>query len=194
MRSFSAVAFATILAVVAGLTLSAASAVSHDIYASVIRKGAADPVKELRVSRITTILLGVAAIILGIVFQKQNVAFMVSPAFALAASGNFPVLVMSLLWKGCATKGAAWGGVIGLLTAFALTVLSPVIWVAVFGFESAIFPYSSPALFSVPAGFLAIWLISLLDRSPRAAIDRAAYPEQRLRSETGIGVQGAAAH
>lgn len=190
----SAVAFATILAVVAGLTLSAASAISHDIYASVIRKGHADPVKELRVSRITTILLGLTAIVLGIVFEKQNVAFMVSLAFALAASGNFPVLVMSLLWSGCTTRGAAWGGAIGLLSAFGLTVLSPVIWVAVLGFDRAIFPYSSPALFSVPAGFLAIWLISLVDRSPRAAIDRAAYPEQRLRSETGIGVHGAAAH
>ena len=190
----SAVAFATILAVVAGLTLSAASAISHDVYASVIRKGHADPVKELRVSRITTILLGITAIILGIVFQKQNVAFMVSLAFALAASGNFPVLVMSLLWKDCTTKGAAWGGAIGLLTAFVLTVLSPVIWVAVFGYETAIFPYSSPALFSVPAGLFAIWLISVLDKSPRAAIDKAGYAVQRVRSETGIGVHSPADH
>jgi len=190
----SAVAFATILAVVAGLTLSAASAISHDVYASVFHKGDADPTKELRVSRITTILLGIAAIVLGIVFQKQNVAFMVSLAFALAASGNFPVLVMSLLWKGCTTNGAAWGGAIGLLAALALTIVSPVIWIAVFGFDQAIFPYSSPALFSVPTGFLAIWLISTLDRSPRAAIDKAGYPEQRLRSETGIGVHDPAMH
>jgi cation/acetate symporter len=190
----SAVAFATILAVVAGLTLSAASAISHDIYASVIHKGVADPKKELRVSRITTVLLGIASIVLGVVFEKQNVAFMVSLAFALAASGNFPVLVMSLLWKGCTTKGAAWGGSIGLLSAFGLTVVSPVIWVAVFHFDRAIFPYSSPALFSVPIAFLAIWAISLLDRSPRAAIDREGYPAQRLRSETGIDVHGASLH
>lgn len=190
----SAVAFATILAVVAGLTLSAASAISHDVYASVLCKGRANPEKELHVSRITTILLGICAIILGIVFQKQNVAFMVSLAFALAASGNFPVLVMSLLWKDCTTKGAAFGGAIGLLTAFVLTVLSPVIWVEVLHFERAIFPYSSPALFSIPAGFLAIWLLSLLDRSPRAAIDRAGYPAQRLRSETGIGVHSPTTH
>ncbi|KHL26550.1 acetate permease [Croceibacterium mercuriale] len=190
----SAVAFATILAVVAGLTLSAASAVSHDIYASVIRKGAADPVKELRVSRITTVLLGLSAIVLGIVFETQNVAFMVSLAFALAASGNFPVLIMSLLWKDCTTKGAAWGGGLGLLTAFGLTVLSPAIWVEVLGFGQAVFPYSSPALFSVPVAFLAIWVISVLDRSPRAAIDREGYAGQRLRSETGIEVHGAAAH
>ena len=190
----SAVAFATILAVVAGLTLSAASAISHDIYASVIRRGDANPAKELRVSRVTTVLLGLAAIVLGIVFERQNVAFMVSLAFALAASGNFPVLLMSLLWKGCTTRGAAWGGAIGLVTAFGLTVLSPVIWVAVLGFAEPVFPYSSPALFSVPAGFLGIWLISLLDRSPRAAVDRAGYPAQRVRSETGIGVAEAAAH
>jgi cation/acetate symporter len=190
----SAVAFATILAVVAGLTLSAASAVSHDIYASVIRKGAADPVKELRVSRITTVLLGLSAIVLGIVFETQNVAFMVSLAFALAASGNFPVLIMSLLWKDCTTKGAAWGGGLGLLSAFGLTVLSPAIWVEVLGFDQAVFPYSSPALFSVPVAFLAIWVISVLDRSPRAAIDREGYAGQRLRSETGIEVHGAAAH
>ena len=181
----SVVAFATILAVVAGLTLSAASAISHDVYASVLRGGAANPKKELRVSRITTVLLGIAAILLGVVFQKQNVAF------ALAASGNFPVLVMSLLWQGCTTKGAELGGAIGLLTAFTLTVLSPVVRVAVLHFDSAIFPYSSPALFSVPTGFFAIWLISLLDRSPRVTIDRAAYPAQRLRSETGIGVHDA---
>jgi cation/acetate symporter len=119
---------------------------------------------------------------------------MVSLAFALAASGNFPVLVTSLLWKDCTTNGAAWGGAIGLLAAFGLTVLSPVIWVAVFGFEQAIFPYSSPALFSVPIGFFAIWLISTLDRSPRAAIDKTGYSEQRLRSETGMGVRDAVSH
>ena len=145
-------------------------------------------------SRITTILLGIAAIVLGIVFQKQNVAFMVSLAFALAASGNFPVLVMSLLWKDCTTRGAAWGGAIGLLAAFVMTLLSPVVWVTVLGFDRAIFPYSSPALFSVPLGFAAIWLISVLDKSPRAAIDRAGYPAQRVRSETGLGVKDTATH
>ncbi len=190
----SAVAFATILAVVAGLTLSAASAVSHDLYATVIKKGQADSADELRVSRITTLALGALAIVLGIAFEKQNVAFMVSLAFALAASGNFPVLVMSLLWGGCTTRGAALGGTIGLLTAFVLTVLSPAIWVNVLGFTAAPFPYSSPAIFSVPAGFIAIWLISLLDNGPRAAIDKAGYPAQRLRSETGIGASGASDH
>ena len=190
----SAVAFATILAVVAGLTLSAASAVSHDLYATVIRRGAATSAEELRVSRLTTLTMGALAVLLGLVFEKQNVAFMVSLAFALAASGNFPVLILSLLWKGCTTKGAAIGGSIGLLTAFVLTVLSPAIWVTVLGYDKAPFPYSSPALFSVTIGFAAIWLISVLDRSPRAAVDRAGYAAQRVRAETGIGAFGASGH
>ena len=190
----SAVAFATILAVVAGLTLAAASAVSHDLYASVFRRGAPVPGRELAVSRATTLALGVLAILLGIAFRDQNVAFMVSLAFALAASGNFPVLVMSLLWSGCTTRGATWGGAIGLATALALTVLSPTIWVAVLGFPTPVFPYSSPALFSVPLAFAAIWLISRWDRGARAAVDRAGYATQRVRSETGIGIGNAVAH
>ena len=190
----SAVAFATILAVVAGLTLSAASAVSHDLYATVFKNGRASSADELRVSRLTTLALGALAVLLGLVFEKQNVAFMVSLAFALAASGNFPVLILSLLWSGCTTRGAAWGGTIGLLTAFVLTLLSPAVWTTTFGLGTAPFPYSSAAIFSVPAGFLSIWLISLLDRSPRAAVDRAGYTAQRVRAETGIGAFAASDH
>jgi cation/acetate symporter len=190
----SAVAFATIVAVVAGLTLSGASAVSHDLYATVFKKGLASSADELRVSRITTVALGAVAILLGIAFEKQNVAFMVSLAFALAASGNFPVLLLSLLWKGCTTRGATWGGFIGLGTAFVLTVLSPSIWEKILELPAAPFPYSSPAIVSIPLGFLAIWLISTLDRSPRAAIDRAGFRAQRIRAETGIGATGAADH
>jgi len=190
----SAVAFATILAVVAGLTLSAASAVSHDLYATVFKHGRASSTDELRVSRVTTVALGVLAVLLGLLFEKQNVAFMVSLAFALAASGNFPVLILSLLWSGCTTRGAAWGGIIGLLTAFVLTLLSPAVWTNTFDLGLAPFPYSSAALFSVPAGFIAIWLISLLDQSPRAAIDKAGYPAQRVRAETGVGAFAAIDH
>ncbi|MEA3388709.1 MAG: cation/acetate symporter ActP, partial [Pseudomonadota bacterium] len=190
----SAVAFATILAVVAGLTLSAASAVSHDLYATVFRRGEASSADELRVSRLTTLALGALAVLLGLVFEKQNVAFMVSLAFALAASGNFPVLILSLLWSGCTTRGAAWGGTIGLLTAFVLTLLSPAVWTTTFGLGHAPFPYSSAAIFSVPAGFIAIWLISLIDRSPRAAVDRAGYAAQRVRAETEIGAFAASDH
>ena len=192
----SAVAFATILAVVAGLTLSGASAVSHDLYATVIKKGNADSASELRVSRMTTLALGVVAVILGIAFEKQNIAFMVSLAFAIAASANFPVLFMSVLWKDCTTKGAVIGGFLGLISSVGLTVLSPAVWEAVMGNPkgSAWFPYSSPALFSVTIGFVGVWLFSVLDRSPQAAKERAAYKAQQVRSETGLGASGASGH
>ncbi len=167
----SAVAFATILAVVAGLTLSGASAVSHDLYATVFKKGKADSASELKVSRMTTLALGVVAVILGIVFEKQNIAFMVSLAFAIAASANFPVLFLSVLWKGCTTKGAVIGGFLGLVSSVGLTVISPAVWEAVLGNPkgSALFPYTSPALFSMTIGFVGIWLFSVLDRSSQAS-------------------------
>ena len=192
----SAVAFATILAVVAGLTLSGASAVSHDIYATVIKKGNADSASELKVSRLTTLALGVVAVLLGIAFEKQNIAFMVSLAFAIAASANFPVLFMSVLWKDCTTRGAVIGGFLGLFSSVGLTVVSPSVWEAVLGHPagSALFPYSSPALFSVTIGFAGVWLFSMLDRSPQAAKERALYKAQQVRSETGLGASGASGH
>ncbi len=190
----SAVAFATILAVVAGLTLSGASAVSHDIYASVMKRGRAKSADELRISRWTVPAIAACAILLGIAFEKQNVAFMVSLAFAIAASGNFPVLLMSVLWKGCTTRGAVIGGTVGVLLALALTVLSPAIWVGVLGHAAPIYPFSSPTIFSMPLAFATIWLISLLDRSPRATTDREGFAAQRVRSETGIGAYAASEH
>ena len=192
----SAVAFATILAVVAGLTLSGASAVSHDLYATVIKKGKADSASELRVSKLTTIALGIVAVVLGIAFEKQNIAFMVSLAFAIAASANFPVLFMSVLWKDCTTKGAVIGGFLGLVSSVALTVVSPSVWEATLGNPkgSALFPYTSPALFSMTIGFVGIWIFSLLDKSARAKADRAGYLAQQVRSETGIGAAAASGH
>jgi cation/acetate symporter len=192
----SAVAFATILAVVAGLTLSGASAVSHDLYATVFKKGKADSRAELRVSKITTLALGIVAVVLGIAFEKQNIAFMVSLAFAIAASANFPVLLMSVLWKGCTTRGAVIGGFLGLISSVALTVLSPAVWEATLGNPkgSAWFPYASPALFSMTIAFLGIWLFSVLDKSRRAAQDKAGFLAQQVRSETGIGAAAAASH
>jgi len=192
----SAVAFATILAVVAGLTLSGASAVSHDIYATVIKKGKVDSASELKVSRITTVVLGIVAVVLGIAFEKQNIAFMVSLAFAIAASANFPVLFMSVLWKDCTTKGAVIGGFLGLISSVALTIVSPSVWEATLGYPkgSALFPYTSPALFSMTIGFVGIWLFSILDRSPNAAKERAAFPAQQVRSETGYGASVASGH
>jgi len=192
----SAVAFATILAVVAGLTLSGASAVSHDLYGTVIKKGKADSAAELRVSKITTICLGVVAVVLGIAFEKQNIAFMVSLAFAIAASANFPVLLMSVLWKGCTTRGAVIGGFLGLISSVVLTVVSPAVWEATLGNPkgSAWFPYTSPALFSMTIGFVGIWLFSILDSSKRGDEDRAGFAAQQVRSETGIGASGASGH
>ena len=192
----SAVAFATIVAVVAGLTLSGASAVSHDLYATVIKKGKADSASELRISKITTLVLGVVAVVLGIAFEKQNIAFMVSLAFAIAASANFPVLFMSVLWKNCTTRGAVIGGFMGLISSVALTVVSPSVWEVTLGNPkgSALFPYASPALFSMTLGFLGIWLFSILDNSKQAQIDRAGFLAQQVRSETGIGAAGASGH
>ncbi|MFT6590845.1 MAG: cation/acetate symporter [Rhodoferax sp.] len=192
----SAVAFATILAVVAGLTLSGASAVSHDIYATIIKNGKADSDSELKVSRMTTLALGVIAVVLGIAFEKQNIAFMVSLAFAIAASANFPVLFMAVLWKDCTTQGAVIGGFLGLISSVALTVVSPSVWEATLGNPkgSAWFPYSSPALFSMIIAFVGIWLFSILDRSANATRERAAFPAQQVRSETGYGASASSGH
>ena len=192
----SAVAFATILAVVAGLTLSGASAVSHDLYASVWRKGNVDSATELRVSKIATLCLGLVAIVLGIAFEKENVAYMVMLAFTIACSGNFPVLFMSVLWKDCTTKGAVAGGTVGLITATVLTVGSASVWEAVMKNPkgSAWFPYNSAALFSMTAAFLVIYLVSKMDNSEQAKKERALYPDQQIRSETGVGAAGASGH
>jgi len=192
----SAVAFATILAVVAGLTLSGASAVSHDLYATVFKNGNANSADELKVSRITTLVLGVIAVLLGIAFEKQNVAFMVSLAFAVAASANFPVLFLSMMWKGCTTRGAVIGGFLGLVSSVGLTIVSPSVWEATLGYPkgSAWFPYTSPALFSVTIGFVGVWLFSVLDTSLRAKAEKGAFAAQQVRSETGLGATRASSH
>ena len=190
----SAVAFATILAVVAGLTLSGASAVSHDIYASVIRKGQATSQEEMRVSRITVLSLGVLAILFGLIFENQNIAFMVGLAFAVAASANFPILMLSMFWKGLTTRGAVIGGFTGLVLALVLIILGPSVWVQVLHHEAPIFPYGNPAIVSIPAAFIMAWLGSVTDRSERAKQDRAGYEAQYVRSMTGIGAEEASDH
>ncbi len=190
----SAVAFATILAVVSGLTLAGASAVSHDLYASVFRHGNVNEVDEMRISKIATVVLGILAIYLGIQFQNQNVAFMVGLAFAIAASANFPILILSIYWSKLTTRGAALGGFMGLATALILVILGPTVWKDVLGNAEAIFPYKYPALFSMTVAFVATWLFSITDNSDRAKIDRAAYEAQNLRCQTGIGAEGAAVH
>ncbi|MBB6341342.1 cation/acetate symporter [Pseudomonas fluvialis] len=190
----SAVAFATILAVVSGLTLAGASAVSHDLYASVFKKGKANDKDELRVSKITTVCLGVLAIGLGILFEKQNIAFMVGLAFSIAASCNFPVLFLSMYWKKLTTRGALIGGSLGLITAVGLMILGPTVWVQVLGNAQAVFPYEYPALFSMAIAFAGIWFFSITDTSASAAEERARFLPQFVRSQTGLGASGAVAH
>lgn len=190
----SAVAFATILAVVAGLTLAGASAVSHDLYAQVIARGRTNDAAEVRLSKIAAVVIGIVAIYLGYVFENQNVAFMVGLAFSVAASCNFPVLTMSILWKGTTTWGALIGGLVGLVAAVGMVVLSKAVWVTTFGNPVAIFPYDNPALFSMPLAFLTIYLVSKLDNTRRAQAERARFAAQYVRSETGIGADGAHAH
>ncbi len=190
----SAVAFATILAVVSGLGLAGAAAISHDIYANVIRKGTASQQEEMRVSKIATLVIGVVAVALGILFKGQNVAFMVALTFGIAASVNFPLLILSMYWKGLTTRGALWGGIAGLVSAVGLVLLSPTVWVKVLGNATPIFPYDHPALFSMTTAFLVTWLVSKLDSSARARKEQAAYPDQFVRAQTGFGAAGAAQH
>ena len=190
----SAVAFATILAVVAGLTLSGASAVSHDLYASVIKKGRSTHAEEMRASRITVFVLSVLAMVLGIIFEKQNLAFIASLVFAVAASANFPILFLAMFWKGLTTRGAVIGGFSGLIMAVVLIVLGPAVWVDIMHHETPAFPYKNVALFSMPVAFLMAWIGSITDNSPRAALDKAGYDAQYVRSLTGIGAEGASDH
>ncbi|CAA7611441.1 putative sodium:solute symporter [Magnetospirillum sp. LM-5] len=190
----SAVAFATILAVVSGLTLAGASAISHDLYASVFARGKSTEGTEVMVSKVASLGLGVIAVILGVVFEKQNVAFIVALTFSIAASATFPVLVMSMFSKSLTTRGAVIGGYIGLVGSVGCVILSKVVWVSSFGFKDPIFPFVYPTLFTMPAAFLACYVFSIMDNSERGQKERAAYPAQAIRSETGLGAEGAAAH
>jgi cation/acetate symporter len=190
----SAVAFATILAVVSGLTLAGASAISHDLYASVLRAGRADGMMEMKVSKIATVVLGLVAIYLGIAFEDQNIAFMVGLAFAIAASANFPILFLSMFWSKLTTRGALLGGSLGLATAAVLVILGPTVWVDVLKNPEAIFPYKYPALFSVTAAFVGIWFFSITDKSDNAAKEIEAFEAQNIRCQTGIGAEGAVEH
>ena len=190
----SAVAFATILAVVAGLALSGASAVSHDLYACVMRQGQASTQQEMRVSKIATLCIGVLAVLLGLLFESQNIAFLSGLVLAIAASVNFPVLFLSMFWKGLTTRGAVGGSLAGLISAIVLLILSPAVWVNVLHHPQALFPYANPALFSMSLAFLTAWALSVSDRSPRAELERGRYLAQFIRSMTGIGAGGASHH
>lgn len=172
----AAVAFATILAVVAGLTLSGAAALSHDLWVNVVRHAHADAKEQLRVARVATIVLGAGAIVLGITFKGQNVAFMVSLAFAIAASANFPALLLSIFWRRYTTAGAVSSMVVGTVTTLALIWLSPTIQMDVLGRPDAWFPLKNPALLTMPLSFVVGILVSLVTtegaRGDAAALDR----------------------
>lgn len=190
----SAVAFATILAVVSGLAISGAGAISHDLFVNVCKNGQCDTKLEMKVTKIATIGIGIFAIVLGIIFENQNAAFTVGLAFAIAASVNFPILLLCIYWRNLTTKGAFWGGLLGLIVVLVLVILSPSIWVKSFGFEMAIFPYDHPAIFTMPLTFLAIWIISKFDKSVRAKVDKSGFLAQDFRAQSGIGISEAVAH
>ena len=164
----AAVAFATILAVVAGLALSGAAAISHDVWASVVRKGEPKPGEELKVARVSTIALAIVAIALGIAFKGQNVAFMVGLAFAIAASGNFPALVLSVFWSRTSTAGAASSMVVGTLATLILIWLSPAVQIDLLHHTSALFPLRNPALVSIPLSFATGFVVSLMKPDARS--------------------------
>ena len=181
----SAVSFATILAVVAGLTVSGAAAISHDLYAELLCGGNPDPKKELMLTRLTTVVIGVLAVLLGILFQNENVAFIATMPMVVAASVNFPILFLSLFWEGLTTRGAVIGAVVGMISSVGLIVVGPQVWVSVLGYEEALFPYNYPALFTLPLALLTTWVFSVSDGSVRAKADRDNYHKLLLRSEYG---------
>jgi cation/acetate symporter len=158
----AAVAFATILAVVAGLALSGAAAISHDLWANVVRKGHPRPGEELKVARIATVALALVAIALGVAFKGQNVAFMVGLAFAIAASANFPALALSVFWRRTSTAGAAASMVVGTTATLVLITLSPAVQIDLLHHESAWFPLKNPALITIPLSFATGVIVSLL--------------------------------
>ncbi len=180
----SAVAFATILAVVAGLALAGASALSHDLYVGVIKKGVATEKEQVVVARVGTITLGVLAVLLGIRFEDKNVAYLVGLAFAVAASANFPALLLSVTWKKYTTAGAVASIVTGLSLAIGLIILGPDVWVKVFKNDKPVFPLENPALISIPAAFIVGIVVSLLTPDPVA---QAKFEDEKLRSYAGIG-------
>jgi cation/acetate symporter len=182
----AAVAFATILAVVAGLALSGAAALSHDLWVHVVRKGHADAIEQLRVARVATVFLGVLAVVLGITFEGQNVAYMVSLAFAIAASANFPALMLSIYWRGFTTAGAVASMLTGTITTLVLIYLSPTIQVDLLGNESAWFPLRNPAMLTIPLSFAVGIGVSLLARETAAA---EAFTEVERRTHLGAATE-----
>src|SRR5271169_2193609 len=190
----AAVAFATILAVVSGLTLAGASAISHDLYANVFARGRSTEQTEVRVSKAAVVALGIIAILLGLAFERQNVAYIVALTFSIAASSNFPILVMAMFWRGLTTRGALAGGYVGLLGSVLLVVLGPTVWGKVLGMGAPVFPIDFPTIITLPAAVIVCWLVSLADNSAAAKSERLAFEDEYIRSQTGLGAEGAVSH
>jgi len=182
----AAVAFATILAVVAGLTLAGASALSHDIFTHVVMKGKATEHEQVRIAKIATVAFGIGAVVLGILFKGQNVAFMVGLAFAVACSANFPPLLLSIVWRRFTTAGAVASIVVGAVLAVALIVLSPTVMIDLLHQPTAIVPLRNPAIISMPVSFLCGILVSLWTREPEA---EARFDDEKLRTYLGVGAE-----
>ncbi len=182
----AAVAFATILAVVAGLTLAGASALSHDIYLNVIKKGVATEQEQVKVAKMATVVFGILAVLLGVLFKGQNVAFMVGLAFAVACSANFPALLMSIVWKRFTTAGAVWSILTGAFLSVFLIIISPTVWVDVLHKKDALFPIKNPAIVSMTAAFLVGILASLATREPSA---EAKFEDEKLRTYLAVGAE-----
>ena len=190
----SAVTFATILAVVSGLTLAAAATIAHDFYALTLKRGNTSEKSEVMVSRLSVIAIGILGIGFGIAFEKQNVVFVTNMALSVAGSVNAPILLAAMYWGGLTTRGAIAGCLLGLVSSVGLIILSPLVWVNVLGMEKAIFPYVYPTVVSAPLAFIGLWFFSVTDTSQRGALDKAGYEEQLVRSETGIGMAAASQH
>jgi len=190
----SAVAFATIVAVVAGLTIAGASAISHDLYANVFRHGRATDTEVVRVSRIAALVLGVLGVLLGIAFKDQNIAYMIVLPFTVSSTVFFPILILSMYWRNLTTTGVVTGGWLGLATGAILLITGPTIWQEILGNPAPLFPYKYPALFSIAVSFTTMIVVSLMDNSERAKQERGAFDDQFVRSQTGLGAEGASQH
>ena len=190
----AAVTFATILAVVSGLTISAAATIAHDLYAGFIAKGEVTEKTEMLVSRAAVVGMGSVAVIFGLIFEHQNIVFISNMAMAVAASANAPLLIMAMYWRRLTSRGAIAGICVGLLSSVLFLCLGPQVMIDILGMDKAIFPYTYPSVVSVPLAFLAIWFFSVNDKSARAEKERQAFDEQFVVSETGIAVADPLAH
>jgi cation/acetate symporter len=190
----SAVAFATIVAVVAGLTIAGASAISHDLYANILRHGKATDEEVVKVSRFAAIGLGALGVALGIAFKEQNIAYLIVLPFTISSTVFFPILFLTMYWRRLTTTGIIAGGWLGLGAAVAMLVVGPTIWKDILGNAAPIFPYKYPALFSMTISFGTMIVVSLLDRGERGRREVAAFDDQFVRSQTGLGAEAPTQH